>query len=101
MILECLEVARTQCLETIREHDFEIPLARMFVSIVKSCLETFLEKHKEQRLLNLAQEIALLEDIEHLGQENAFSANRHFVEFLQEKDISGKRLKFKELLLNS
>ena len=52
-------------------------------------------------LLTLAQEIAVLETIKQLAEENSFSENRQFVEFLQEKDISGKRLNFKELLLDS
>ncbi len=96
IILEWLEDSRVDCRNALREQNIEIPLARMFIENLKSLLPVF-SKHKEQ----LAQEIAVLETIKQLAEENSFSANRHFVEFLQEKDIAGKRLKFKELLLNS
>jgi hypothetical protein len=72
----------------------------MFLENLKELLPAF-SKYKEQPLLTLAQEIAVLETIKQLAEENSFSENRQFVEFLQEKDISGKRLNFKELLLDS
>jgi hypothetical protein len=100
ILLKCLEDSRLECRDALRELNLEIPLARMFLENLKELLPAF-SKYKEQPLLTLAQEIAVLETIKQLAEENSFSENRQFVEFLQEKDISGKRLNFKELLLDS
>ncbi len=117
-ILECFEASRSHCIAAIQKENVEIPTdiplevffakigfpeEMIFVNMIKSFIPSFLETHAKGQLLKPAQEIALLEQIKEFGEENPsiFSRDGDLARFIQEQDIQGKRLLFKNLMLAS
>ena len=105
LINECLEEARKYRQKTLEDTPIRfvslVPsLSKYFSKILEGFIPSFLEKASGQPLLQLAQEIALLENIKQVAEKHEL-LDEEILTFLQKQDIESKRHIFQEMMLSS
>lgn len=105
IINECLEEAKKHRQKTLEDAPIQFvslvpPLSKYFSKILEGFIPSFLEKASDQPLLQLAQKIALLENIQQVAEKNGL-LDKEVLTFLQKQDIESKRHIIQEMMTSS
>ncbi|MFN6415667.1 MAG: GNAT family N-acetyltransferase [Pseudomonadota bacterium] len=103
IIVVCLEEAKKNRQKSLDEGipiRFVPSLSKFFSKILEDFMPSFLEKASGQPLLQRAQEIALLENIQQVAEKNGL-LDEEILTFLQKQDIENKRHIFQEMMTSS